>query len=1047
MKLRTKTSLLLAMIVMAVIGALGAYYVHLVESSVRRAVFNGLEGVSRTAVTHVETWLVDCLRDANAIAANLPRKALQERDAAALSAYLQTMAVINSQFDNGLFILDEQGTLLSDYPHQEKLRGVNFAHRQYFQESMKQGRGVVGVPYVSARTGEPVITSTALILGPDGHVVGLVGCSSRLLSPLALGGLREQKIGKTGYVYMYDRTRLMILHPQNDRVLKRDIPPGANRLLDAAIDGYEGVGHTVNSRGIPMLISLTRVPATDWIVAAQQTVDEAYAPLEELKVHILLSALLGAAAALTLGVFAIRRITLPLGELHRSALWLKQRYAGSFELGDSIQTDPAHDSRANHQDKEISLLSRTLTDLSEGLDATMGALRDSEARYRTLFEMAQEPILVLNHEGDLVDCNPAAERLFSATRKDLLARSFMQLTPAFQPDGAHSLEKARSVFEKALRGEPQRFEWVQETVEGEPFDAEVVLGAAFVGKELGMLAVVRDISRQKQAHAHLQQEWERFAAVLDGSPIATFMIDLERRVVLWNRACEVMTSMAREQVLGKPLDLTPLFHGRDLPVLSALLLEFSDEEILADYGGRQNLRFNPELGTLETSTYILTEGRRRILRASAARILDAQGNIIGIVQSAQDVTREDELQQQLLQASKLESIGTMAGGMAHEFNNILAVIQGHAQLLHMDIEDGPSRTRNRGELAESCNDELLDHVNQIVGGCQRAATLTRNMLTFARSEEGKMIPTKLNPVLENVARLLRQTLPPSVVLEIDLMPDLPFVLADACQLEQAVVNLIVNARDAMPNGGRISLRTRLNRSAGAVAAAIAGGNGHKHADGYVAVEVADTGEGIPLDHLERIFDPFFTTKEPGKGTGLGLSIVYSIVKTHGGSVQVESEQPGGTCFRLTFPGLAGGVVTRAEIPPSEADGSFDGKGETLLIVDDEEQVRQVLASMLRAAGYRVVAAANGQEALSLYKDAMENSGPFDLVVLDLSMPVLGGRECLAGLMALDPSAKVLLSSGLVETEMQGEILQKAAGILKKPFQFRELTEEVSRVLQ
>lgn len=1047
MKLRTKTSLLLAMIVVAVIGALGVYYVHLVESSLSHAVFSGLAGVSRTAAAHVEAWLTNGLRDAHAIAANLPQKALQERDSITLSAYLETMAGINSQFDNGLFILDEHGNLVMDYPHQESVRGRNFTHRQYFQETMRQGRGVVGVPYESARTGEPVITVTALLRWPDGRVAGLVGCSSRLLSPLALGGLREQKIGKSGYIYLYDRTRLMILHPQDDRVLKRDIPPGANRLLDAAIDGYEGVGLTINSRGIPMLISLTHVPGTEWIVAAQQPAAEAYTPLKELKLRILLSTLLGAVAALTLGVFAVRRITLPLGDLHRSALWLKERYAGSLELGDSIQRDKASKPRVMSQGNEISLLAGTLTDLSEGLDTTMGALRDSEARYRTLFEMAQETILVLDHEGGLVDCNRASERLFGATRKDLLSRSFLQLTPASQPDGAHSLERARSVFERALRGEPQRFEWLHETVEGESFDAEVVLGAAFVGKELGLLAVVRDISRQKQAHAHLQQEWERYGAVLDGSPIASCMIDLERRVVLWNRACEVMTGMVREQVLGKPLDLTPLFQGRDVPVLSLLLLDFSDEEILASFGGKQNLRFNADLGTLESSTYILAEGRRRILRVTAARLHDAQGNVIGIVQSAQDVTREDELQQQLLQASKMESIGTMAGGMAHEFNNILAVIQGHAQLLHMDIEGGPSKTLNDEESTVSHNDELLDHVNQIVGGCQRAAALTRNMLTFARSEKGKMIPTKLNPVLENVVQLLRQTLPPSVDLEIDLMPELPFVMADACQLEQAVVNLIVNARDAMPSGGRISIRTRLGRGAGAVAVAVARGNGNEQAHGCVQIEVADTGEGIPTEHLDRIFDPFFTSKEPGKGTGLGLSIVYSIVKTHGGSVQVESERPGGTCFRLTFPALAVGVAKHAEHAPPESDESFDGKGESLLIVDDEEQVRQVLATMLRAAGYRVVAAAHGREALSLYQDAMGSDGPFDLVVLDLAMPVMGGRECLVELMAMDPSARVLLSSGLVETEMQGEILQKAAGILKKPFQFRELTEQVNRVLQ
>lgn len=1045
MKLRTKTSLLLAMIVVAVIGALGVYALHLLENSLRTAVFNGLQSVSRTAATHVEAWLADSLRQANVIAVNLPHRALTEKDTPALTAYLQAMAEINTQFDNGLFVLDQDGTMVADYPPRDNVHGVKFAHRQYFQESIRLGRGIIGTPYQSARTGEPVVTATALLRGAEGRIIGLLGCSSRLLASLALGGLRHQKIGQTGYIYMYDRSRLMILHPQDDRVLKRDIPPGANRLLDAAIDGYEGVGTTVNTRGISMLISLTHVRGTDWIVAAQQPAAEAYLPIRDLTLRLMAAALLGAFAALALGIFAIRRMTLPLGELHRGALALKARYAGSLESRDPIVRHSVPDPRAKARDQEIDLLGQTLMDLARGLDATMGALRDSEARYRTLFEMAQEPILVLSHEGDLIDCNLATERLFRASRDTLSASSFSQLTPTFQPDGAHSLEKARSLFELALRGEPQRFEWVHKTSDGELFDAEVVLGSAFVGKDLGMLAVVRDISRQKRAHAHLRQEWERLAAVLDGNPIASFMIDLERRVVLWNRACEMMTRIPRERMLGHPLDLKPLFEGKDLPVLSILLLDLTNEEILSTFGRKQNVRFNPDLGTLESSSFIVSGGKTRILRASAARIHDAQGKVIGVVQSAQDVTREEELQQQLLQASKLESIGTMAGGMAHEINNILAVIQGHAQLLYLDLEDALPRATPE-DRARMQDHRILNHVDQIVGACQRAAGLTRNMLAFARSEKGQMIPTQLNAVLENVVKLIKQTLPPSIDLEIELSRDLPSVMADAYRLEQAVVNLIVNARDAMPDGGRIRIRSRFSQDAGTVAAALSGLGDDPQGLGHVLIEVVDTGAGIPPDHLDRIFDPFFTTKEPGKGTGLGLSIVYSIVKAHGGSVHVSSEPPHGTSFRLVFPALAKGVLEVATDLASKGDAPVDGQGKSLLIVDDEDQVREVLGTMLRAAGYEVFEAVHGEQALSLYREAMDRGRPFDLVVLDLAMPVMGGRECLTRLMSLDPSARVLLSSGLVEDEIDGTILQRAAGILKKPFRFGELTREIRRTL-
>lgn len=1044
MKLRTKTSLLLAMIVMAVIGVLGVTFHHLVESSLRNAVFSGLEGVSWTAANHIEAWRADGLRSAGAIASNLPAKALEDQDSVALTAYLKTTAGINSQFDNGLFILDAQGILQADYPEQANVRGRSFAHRQYFQETMKQGRGVVGVPYQSARTGEPVVTVTAVLRGSDGRIAGLVGCSSRLVGPMALGGLRRQKIGKTGYLYLYDRTRLMILHPEDGRVLKRDIPPGANQLLDAAIDGYEGVGRTVNSRGIPMLISLTHVPGTDWIVAAQQPEAEAYESLRELQVRLAAGALLGAVAALLLGVLAVRGITLPLRDVYQTALQLKERYA-SLGLGDSSQPAVEGRFRARSRGEEIDLLSRTLSDLSAGLDITMGALKESEARYRTLFEMAQEAILVLDHEGLLVDCNPATERLFGASRDELLGCSILDLTREPGHDDRHGSEKIRHLMAMALAGTPQRFEVVHRALTGETFDAEVALGAAWVGSELGLLAVVRDISRQKQAQAQLRQEWERLAAVLDGNPIATFMIDLEGRVVLWNRACEILTQMPRGEVLGARLDLTPLFSGRERPVLALLLLEHSDEAIRDSFQGKPSVRFMPDLGILESQTAIAVEGKRRIVRASAARIRDARGSVIGVVQSARDVTHEEELKQQLLQASKMESIGTMAGGMAHEFNNILAIIQGHAQLLQLDLEDQSIADSVGWKSPRVSGKGVLNHLEQIQIGCQRAAALTRNMLAFARSEPGKMVPTGLNGVLENVQQLLSQTLPPSVELVIDLAPDLPLVMADARQLEQVVVNLVVNARDAMPEGGQVSIRTRVDSGADEGTAVLASGNGNQGHGSSVAIEIADTGSGIPVEHFDRIFDPFFTTKEPGKGTGLGLSIVYSIVTAHGGSVQVESQQPGGSCFRLQFPALGPAVKLAVGDTKAEAAVSRSGRGQSVLIVDDEEQVRRVLEAMLQAAGYRVVSATNGHEALSIYGEAMKRSTPFDLVILDLAMPVMGGRDCLMELVSMDPSVKVLLSSGLVEVDVQGEMLHNVAGILNKPFQFGDLTDAVRRV--
>jgi nitrogen-specific signal transduction histidine kinase/CheY-like chemotaxis protein len=409
----------------------------------------------------------------------------------------------------------------------------------------------------------------------------------------------------------------------------------------------------------------------------------------------------------------------------------------------------------------------------------------------------------------------------------------------------------------------------------------------------------------------------------------------------------------------------------------------------------------------------------------ASKVRDPEGRLLGIIQCAQDITKEDRLQKQLLQAQKMESVGTLAGGMAHEFNNILAAIQGYTQLAIME-----------------CNAQqpLASYLDVVEASCQRAANLVRNMLTFARADEGRKIPVKVNHVLESTQQLLRQTLPPDVVIELDLESGLPFILTDPNQIEQAVINLAVNAKDAMPRGGVISLHSRLRNTP---PACLTAENPARQVP-YVEICVADAGEGIPSEIRDRIFDPFFTTKAPGKGTGLGLSIVYSIMENHHGCVLVDSEPGRGTQFRLYFPAME-------EMPfiPTESTGPqriSPGRGEAILVVDDEDRLREMLAEILEAHGYRVFLAVNGREGLESYQEALAQGRAYDLVILDLAMPVMSGQECLKELFALSPQAKVLVMSGLIEDVEKDEVLRKVRGFLRKPFLLSSLLAEVRNTL-
>jgi len=1083
-----------------ILGVSGAVYLHLLEQALRESVFSGLRGISQTASTYITEWLQECLLDTRAIAYNIPEDSLRERDAAAIEEYLKSMQTIFPKFDNGMFLLDSDGTLWADYPMQPATRGKNFAFREYFERTMEEGEGIVGVPYRSARTGEPVVTFTAILRGASGEKVGLLGCSARLLSDNALGGIRRQQIGKTGYIYVYDRSRLMILHPVDKRVLARDVPIGVNKIFDAAIEGFQGVGETTNSLGIRMLISIANVPITNWIVGAQQPVAEAFASLIIMRRRLIVGMVVGGVVALLLGLIAVRRVTLPLALLQQLALQLRQRLDDGLAARDVVESGLNEKFEQLERDDETGDLLNTIKDLSTSLDQSMHSLRQSERRYRMLFEMAQDGFLLVSREGAVIDCNRAAARLFRATRQELLNKHLSQCSPERQPDNRLSAQREHEIIREVLQGRPQRFEWLYQSSDGELFDAEVSMTLVSSGDEKHLLGSIRDITLQTRAQVLLKLERERLAAILDGIPVATFLIDLEGEVVLWNRACEIMTGVPREQVLSRALDDQSGLVAGCLPVIAAPLLEYSEEEILDRYG-KERSRLDTMLGTLEVRDSMTTRGEKRIVKIMASRLVDDQGRLQGVVQCTQDITREEALQKQLLHASKMESIGTMAGGMAHEFNNIVAAILGHAELLSAKIYSSGSRKRAKaleligGAEAPSgtwwsnhtghdrpvdwpksmCHektamlrhnadhrsfadsdpwtrrpetkpfepDDLLKHVRQIQDGCQRAASLTRSMLTFARSGGGEKIRVNVNNLLANLQPLLRQTLPPPIELSLDLPPDELMVWADPNQLEQVVVNLVLNARDAIADRGEIHIRTRQTGLLPESPFSLGSPSSGEKAP-LVQIEISDTGHGISSDLLLKVFDPFFTTKEPGKGTGLGLSIVYSIVQAHEGCIKLDSQPGRGSRFSVYLPLIENGKRPLRNTFSDQLPSVPRGAGQSILLVDDEEQIRDVVSEMLVSLGYRVVSADDGTQGVSLYQEALRGGEPFALVILDLAMPVMSGAECLRRLLAIDSNARVLVASGLIEcTRKMEDFPSQVKAVIRKPFEIYSLAAKLS----
>ncbi|MCD4689172.1 MAG: diguanylate cyclase [Desulfuromonadaceae bacterium] len=402
----------MALVVALGVAASGFFSLSLFHRSLRRSILQGAESLASSNAKTIDRYLDEALQDTEAIAAQLPRRLLQGRDNAGLANYLRQQKKLFPKFENGLFILTPPGDLFADYPVHSELHGKNFAFREYYQRAMQERRVVIGKPYVSARTGQLVLTFTAPLWGQDKELLGLLSCSVQLASPRALGGITQRRFGDTGYVYVYDSSRLMILHPQAQRIGKRDVPVGANLLYDRALQGFEGAGETVNSLGVAMLVAFSRIEGLDWVVAAQLPAAEAFAPLRMAKIKGLWVLLASAALAAGIGALAIRRVTLPLARLQQAA---EQLSVDAPEVVFSATGNPDEtlaDLERTYAGGEIGGLAKTLREQQQRLAKSLGALRDAAQNWEQTFNSVRDAIFVVDKKYRIQRLNRAARELF-----------------------------------------------------------------------------------------------------------------------------------------------------------------------------------------------------------------------------------------------------------------------------------------------------------------------------------------------------------------------------------------------------------------------------------------------------------------------------------------------------------------------------------------------------------------------------------------------------------------------------------------------------------
>lgn len=627
------------------------------------------------------------------------------------------------------------------------------------------------------------------------------------------------------------------------------------------------------------------------------------------------------------------------------------------------------------------------------------AIRVSEERYKLVVENAYDAIVVLQ-DGLIKFANKRAAELARTSPQDVQLRPFAEFV---HPDDR---KMVLDHYQARLRGEeaPPRYNVrIRGRSPGDHRWVELrVVDITWEGRP-ATLNLLTDITERLKAQEALRQSEERYRSLVENSPDGIFMAEIPSgRIRFVNDEICRMFGFNRQEALE--LTFWDVLSAEEASKVKELV---------------QRVLSGQELSKESISVKGLRRDQTHILLDVRVALINYQGEelVQGIVR---DTTEQDRLQRQLQHAQRMEALGTLAAGVAHEFNNILASMRGFAELWLMDLE-------GKGLLAEG----ETHYAKEVLAGCDRAGALTRRMLTLARVEAGERCPLKVNQVTEAAQRLLRQTISPNVSIKLALSGGLPFVMADPTQLEQVILNLAVNARDAMPEGGTLRIGTRYSlldddfckRYPYAVPGS------------YVEIFVEDDGIGIPEELKERIFDPFFTTKEAGKGTGLGLSVSYSIVKAHDGYIIVQSPPDGkdrGSLFRIFLPPVE--VEGDQGVPAKEPSSLPRGQGERILVVDDETRVRQILNKVLETNGYEVTLAANGQEAARSYVEALERGQQFHAVILDMAMPVRDGRWAMAEILKVDPSARVMIVTGYIDEEWLDEKLRaRARAILHKPF--------------
>jgi PAS domain S-box-containing protein len=705
----------------------------------------------------------------------------------------------------------------------------------------------------------------------------------------------------------------------------------------------------------------------------------------------LMGGFVAAFCALVLAVVVARSLTRPLVQMTKAVQGFSRDETVALPTGGGY---------------EIGVLAAAFADMAAQSRAKTAALnREIEERRRisereqlliAAVESSNDAIITETLDGIITGWNPAAERLFGFTAQQAIGNSIDIIIP-------HELRsETRTTLDRIRGGEKVDYhEAVRITRDGRRVDVSIGISPIWLqsGTIIGAAKVARDITAQKKAKEALLESEQMARDVIENALDAFIQTDEASNILEWNPQAEAIFGWSRQEALGKhlPTLLLPEPLQSHRQKMKEQLLGNEERAAAGDRFEIDAICRDGRLVRIEVSL--------KVLRRRSGHVLNA---------FVRDLTQKVAAEDQLRQAQKMESLGQLTGGIAHDFNNVLTVITGTIDILAEEVSAKPDMAAIARLISEAAD---------------RGAELTGHLLAFARKQPLQPRETDINRLIIESAKLMRPTLGEQIEIESMLTDSVCAALVDPGQLSSALLNLAINARDAMPDGGKLTLETR----DAIIDADYAAATGDVEAGNYVMIAVSDTGTGIPEAIRDRVFDPFFSTKEVGKGTGLGLSMVYGFVKQSGGHIKLYSEEGLGTTFKLYLP--------RAELPPEHfAEESplleLEGGNETILVVEDDPLVRAYVSAQLQSLGYKTLSAANGIEALAI----VDSGAAFDLLFTDVIMPGrLNGRQLAAEIASRYPSLKVLFTSGYTENAIihHGR-LDSGVLLLAKPYRKQDL---------